>query len=171
MRDRRVEIRRNAKEAFEEHILNTVSHDDKGKPYAWVCTRPGTVVYRFWVMEGPGCIVQWGDVGGLVITQGPSYRLTWLEGAMGSMDYVLGKSTSSRTEFVPEMFQTYVQEHEPGFQFTSDGDELDLMHYQETTGDIEAGTCSRDWSADVLWAYCALEKFVVLLRKSRSEIT
>lgn len=174
--DHRAEVQSYAKEAFKDHVLEAVSRDDKGKPYAWVCMKPGTGIYRFWVMEGPGCIAQWGDVGGLMIAQGSSYKLPWLEGSVGSLDYVLGKSKFTKSEFVTELFQAYLSERRVDasdagkpldFKLEHGGDEEDMRRYYEETGDYEVGECSRDWPADALWAYFALEKFIELLKKGR----
>lgn len=165
--DRRADIERIAKQSFENHVLTPVSHDATGQPYAWRCAQPGTSQYAFYVMEGPGCIVQWGDVGDLLIAQGRGYDLAWLEDAINSMDYVLGKSIARQSEFIDEMFQEYVREHAPDFEFEYDGSEMDAHRYYEETGDSEFSSCSRDWPGDVLWAYWALHTFVRLRKAAR----
>ncbi len=158
----RKQIEELARDAFKDHVLEEKAWDKEGAPYVWWCARPGSHFYSFLVMVGPGCIVQWGDVGGLVIAQGRGYGLSWLEDSIGSMSYVLEKSKAKRDEFVPELFQEYVREHKPGFQFQYDGSEPDLQHYWEETGDSEVGDCSRDYPSDALWAYWALHTFVRL---------
>jgi hypothetical protein len=119
------------------------------------------------VLIGPGVIVQWGDIGSLVIAQGSNYGLQWLEGAIKSIDYVLKKSMAKPTEFVPEMFQEYVREHKPDFEYWYDGSEPDMQRYWEETGDAEVGSCSRDYPRDAIEGYWALSKFIELRGKAR----
>jgi len=154
-----------AKEALAGHVLTVVRADGDGKPFVWkVCSAdPAKWPYWYFVAELPGAIVQYGDIGGLMIEAGQGYDLGWLDGAMGSMDYVLGKSKAKRDYFVEELFRAYLVEHD----YSVD----DYESYEDfviDTGNTEAYECVHDWPSEALWAYWALHKFVELRRAEKA---
>lgn len=154
-----------AKEALAKHELVVVRADASGKPFVWKVrtSDPDKWSYWYFVAELPGAIVQYGDIGGLMIDAGQGYDLGWLDGAMGSLDYVLGKSKSKRDYFVEEMFMEYLVEH---------GHNVDAYEgyadFVNDTYDVKAYECVHDWPSDALWGYWALHKFVELRRAATS---
>jgi hypothetical protein len=174
-RDHRKHIEEAAKRALKDHTMSVkgvasvekrAMHDPKQTmqelgAYVWLCRSADKATWAHWyyVAELPGAIVQYGDVGGLLIEQGRAYDLKWLEGAMGSLDYVLSKSKAKRDTFIEDDFKAYLVEHD------KDPDDYECYEdYALQTGDTEAYECCHDWSADTLWAYWALWKFVELRR-------
>jgi len=153
--------------------------EDVTKPYLWRCAKPGTGMCAFWVADLPSCIAQWGDVGGLIIPQGPSYNIEWLLGSVKSMEYVLGKAQADRTSrFVPEAFAEFIKER---MEENAEVRELfedrepdgpweynDYYTYVDTIGDTEAVDVVFDWDVDVIWAWAALNKFCELLTAARN---
>jgi hypothetical protein len=149
-----------AKKALADHELTVARADANGKPFVWKVRNPAPEKWAYWyfVAELPGAIVQYGDIGGLIVEAGQGYDLGWLDAAMGSMDYVLGKSKSKRDHFVEEMFKEYLVEN---------GYVVDYESYEDfvsDTGNSEVYESTHDWSSDTLWAYWALHKFVELRR-------
>lgn len=174
---RRSEIEAHAATAFESHVLTVVCRDDKGEPYAWRCNKAGTGIYGFWVMIGPGCIAQWGDVGGLMIAEGHNYTLGWLRGAAHSMDYVMSKTRLQRTQYVREMFLERLadyrkdmveSEKEFKFELVYDGGEEDWRAFVEQTNEYEYEV--HDYTGDQLWGYYALVKFIALYEKEVADV-
>lgn len=184
-RKQREKIFKMAAESFEGHILERKIIADITKPalhdpsqemierrtITWRCGRPDTNMYSFWVAELPGCIVQWGDVGGLMIPQWGGYDIEWLRRSINSVDYVLEKAKAEKSRFVPEMFAEYLRELE-SFDceelFGVPLDKLDPSYenfvvFMESGHDTEAGYCCYDYPPDVLWAYAALKRFCELL--------
>lgn len=150
-----------AKQAFADHAIDHTWKDEAGKPYAWKVRNADPKEWSHWYMiaELPGAIVQYGDVGGLVIEAGRGYDLDWLSGAIESLAYVLEKSKARRDYFVEEMFKEYLLE--------SGHDVSDYQTYADfvsDTGDTEAYERCHDWPADTLWAYWALRRFIELRR-------
>lgn len=164
-KDYRAQIEGYAKDALNGHVLTVVRADGEGKPFVWKVRNPEPEKWSYWyfVAELPGAIVQYGDIGGLIIEAGQGYDLGWLDGAMGSMDYVLGKSKSKRDHYVEELFKQYLVEqgHDP--------DEYEgFADFALDTGDTEAYEATHDWPSDTLWAYWALYKFVELRRAEKA---
>jgi hypothetical protein len=163
-RDHRKQIEEAAQRALKDHVMAAVGHTNIGNtasPYVWKLQSSNKEAWAYWyyVAELPGAIVQYGDIGGMLIEQGRGYDLNWLDGAMGSLDYVLGKSKCKRDTFIEDDFKAYVTEH------GKDPDDFECYEdYAMETGDTEAYQCCHDWSADTLWAYWALHKFVELRR-------
>lgn len=149
-----------AKEAFATHELTVQSRTSDNKPYLWRCQRPGTWNYGYFVAELLGAVIVYGDIGELIIAQGPSYNLEWLEKAINSMGYVLEKSTFRRDHFVEESFASVVRERgKDPEKFGS------YAEYYLETGDSDVYEACHDWSPTALWTYMALHKFVELKRK------
>ncbi len=169
--DRRDHMRKLADESFKDHILEPRAFDKNLKPYAWRCGRKDSNTYAFWVMFGPGCIAQYGDVGGLIIEQGYNYGLEWLVGAGESLDYVLSKSNHRKAdEYVKEMFLEYLAENPiKDFELGYDGDYLDYHEYAMQCDNSEVGECVHDWSSTALWGYQALRKFAQLYKEKVDE--
>lgn len=166
-KDYRSQIESYAKDALAGHVLTVVRTDGEGKPFVWKVRNPEPVKWSYWyfVAELPGAIVQYGDIGGLIIEAGQGYDLGWLDGAMGSMDYVLEKSKAKRDHFVEELFKEYLAEHGHAV--------ADYEGYEDfvtDTGDTEAYECVHDWPAEALWAYWALHKFVELRRAEHAAL-
>jgi hypothetical protein len=177
-REHRESIKKYAEDAFKNHTMKVVGtvqvkkpalHDPaetmiEVAPYVWKlhCADPAAWSYWYFVAELPGAIVQYGDVGGLFIEAGKGYDLAWLDGAMGSLDYVLSKSKHKRDFFVEEKFKEYMREHG-----LDPGDYEGYADYALETGDSEAYESCHDWPSEALWAYWALHKFVELRRAQR----
>ena len=175
-RDHRQSIADAAKRAFKSHIIavkgvasvdmttpcNQLESRSGLGPYVWECRNPASWPYWFMVAELPGAIVQYGDVGGLLIEQGTAYDLSWLEGAINSMDYVLEKTKFKPNAFMEDKFKAYVREQR-----------LDPENYEcyedyvLQTGDSEAYSACHDWPADSLWSYWALHTFCRLRARAR----
>ncbi len=165
--------------AFKAHVLTVDVLDNRMRPVAWRCGVPDSRIYSFHVAELPGCIAQWGDVGGLLIEQGRGYDVEWLMGAVGRgghIDYMLGKVKAEKTRFVPELFQEYLADHgDPKVMHRLFGGKRrsleyaheDYVEYAQCSGDTEIGEYCFEYSLDVLWGAAALVKFVELLRKER----
>lgn len=176
-REHREQIADAAKRALKDHIIEvrgvasmtkpepsnpSVPKEDLG-PFVWLCKNknPSSWPYWFYVAELPGAIVQYGDIGGMLIEQGQAYDLNWLAGAIDSMDYVLSKSKAQKNYFVEDAFKAYVIEH------GHDPDEFECWEdYAMQTGDSEGYEACHDWSADTLWAYWALHRFCELRKAS-----
>ena len=174
-KEHRAQIADAAQRALKHHVLITkgLSSGDVAvpynpleakmglRPYVWLCRHEDRSSWPYWfyVAELPGAIVQYGDIGGLLIEQGSSYDLEWLSGAINSMDYVLSKSKAQRNYFVEDAFKEYVKEH------GHDPDEFECYEdYVMQTGNGEGYEVCHDWSADTLWAYWALRRFCELRR-------
>lgn len=172
-REHRDQIKTIAEREFAHHklIVKGISQGDptsdmmEHKPYVWLCrsTEP-QLGYWFFVAELPWAIVQYGDVGGLMISQGSAYDLRWLEGSIESMDYVLEKSDKKKDYLVPELFEARVREH------GHDPDNYQgFADYVLQTGDTDAYESCHDWAIGTLWGYWALRKFVELRKALRAQ--
>lgn len=143
------------------------------RPCLWRCGRPDTGMCSFWVAEMPGCIVQWGDIGGITIAAWGGYDLAWLEKAIDSIDYVFEKSTAKRTRFVASAFAEYIRSNEINFEkevgrpLDEDPTWEDYDEYVHASYDSEVFECSHDYETDAFWAYAALKKFCELRKAAR----
>lgn len=96
-----------AVEAFGAHALTEV------RPWLWVCRRPNTWMYGFYVAVLPGCVVVMGDVGDGIfrMSEGSEAAVVgWLRGAVGSWDYLLGKLTQRQETFYPGDVLAYLRQ-------------------------------------------------------------
>ena len=100
----------------------------------------------------------YGDIGELIIAQGPSYNLEWLQKAIKSMDYILEKSSFKRNDFIEENFAKALRERgEDPEKFSSYAE-----HYLGETADSDLYEVCHDWPSTALWTYWALHKFIEL---------
>lgn len=158
-----------AKQSFADH---TIIREVKTEELSYWCVgKPSTSFYRFHVTTSPGCIVQYGDVGGLYIAQGVRYGLPWLTDAINSMDYVLEKTNHKKDHFYEEMFAEVLAEHrtedgEDPFETEYEGGYPDYMRFMMEHPDREAHYSCHDWSSDALWGYWALHTFVRLWKSN-----
>lgn len=157
----REQIKGFAAKAFDGHVLAVVRQDKDGKAYVWKVRNPEPEKWSYWffVAELPGAIVQYGDVGGVLIEAGAGYDIGWLNGAIGSLDYVLEKSKHRRDHFVEEKFKAFLIEH----GHTPD----EFEGYEDfvlETGDSDAYESCHDWPSEALWGYWALNTFINLYR-------
>lgn len=79
-------IERLAAEALDRHMLRA---EGEGR---WFCGRPGTGFYHFRVVTAPGHVFLCGDLGTAILACSERDSLSWLKRAIGSADYLLGKS-------------------------------------------------------------------------------
>jgi hypothetical protein len=80
----KAQIAEMAREAFAQHVCER-------REGGWLCRRPGTSVYAFWVFTTPGAIVFYGDLGEAILRPSDRDALPWLRGAVRSLDYVIEK--------------------------------------------------------------------------------
>jgi len=84
--------------AFSHHVV------DQKEEHLWLCRRPATNIYHFYIAFLPGALAIYGDIGDAIFTGGDR-SLAWLRGAVSGEEpyfsYLLGKSTLAKKEFFP----------------------------------------------------------------------
>lgn len=106
----RADIAARAAETFAGHQLRV--EQGEGPVRMFRCARPGTGMYAFRVVFGPGFIVVTGDIGDRVLCCSDRDTLAWARGSRLDLDYVCGKMTERPQEFLAGMADEYLEQLE-----------------------------------------------------------
>lgn len=104
----RQDVRQRADETFAAHVLRV--EQGVGPVRMYRCARPGTGMYSYRVVCGPGFVVVTGDIGDRILNCSDRDTVAWLKGARHDLDYVCGKMTHRPREFLGDMAEEYLDE-------------------------------------------------------------
>lgn len=151
----------------------------------WLCRRPGSGMYHFRVVAGPGMLLVYGDVGNHILQNHDKDMVKWLvDGAVNSTEYLIGKFVHRPEVFFPyeatlllnsmvdEAFDDREREYMDNLRAkvfdewslemeSRDGHDFAKAFY-EAGGDVEYISQTFDYDSDVYWTVECLKKFVEL---------
>ena len=129
-----------AEPAFKNHKI-TVEAEGR-----YLCQEPGTIIYGFRVVDLPGAILLYGDIGHCIIQP---YNISWLRGAVRSTQYVFEKMGVRRTQFVEEMALGTIAnmwDHECYKQAQRTWEEWGSQYYREEQSWVDVvGSFDYEW--------------------------
>lgn len=158
----------------------------------WLCHRPGSGMYHFRVVAGPGMLLVYGDVGDHMLQNHDKDMVKWLvDGAVNSTEYLISKFTHRPKVFfsheamlllnsmVDDAFDDHEREYMGNIRAevldgwspdTESGDGHDFAKaFYGAGGDIECVNQTFDYDSDVYWTVECLKKFVELYEHNRRE--
>lgn len=104
----RADIKARADKDFAAHRLTVEQGDGPARMFR--CARPGTGIYSFRVVFGPGFVVVTGDIGDRILNCSDRDTLAWARGSRLDLDYVCGKMTEKPREFIGGMADEYLEQ-------------------------------------------------------------
>lgn len=158
-----------AADSFAAHQITVTKKGD------YLCRRPGTGVYHFFVILRPGAVIVYGDIGDGIFLFSDADALKWLRGAVRSPGYLLEKLVTKTTDFYPgdaiEFAEEHAKEYEGKwrevYEWAVEANQCGELHagswgqqvYDEI-GDAEACSIGTEPSSRCLWLVEALKWFV-----------
>jgi hypothetical protein len=176
-----------ADEAFAKHRI--VPEQTEGPVRMWYCGEKGTGVYSYRVVSAPGMLLVYGDVGDYMLQAYDKDLIPWLQGAIKSEDYVIGKMIHKHKIFLEDeaelMLQSLVDDayddedreiQRKIVSYVRDNwnKEYDSVHefakaFYEGGGDAELIDCVMDYESSAYWTFECLKKFVELYNELKSD--
>lgn len=163
-------------ESFAQHIVRQEIDTPDWK--AWRCSRPGSWVYGFHVVTGPGFIAITGDIGDRIFRCSDRNAFAWLMGSRMSVDYVAEKCQDREPDaFSVEMALEFLAQQEADYfdhpdylkklkRVRSEWEESDdgraWMNACYESGLDDPPSCS-DFDFETLWCIAALQRFCALV--------
>lgn len=74
-----------AQESFKNHVPELLG------PGEWLCKKPGTGIYHFFVISRPGTLIVYGDIGEWILQMSEKDPTRWIPGAIRSPGYFFEK--------------------------------------------------------------------------------